>query len=198
MQGREGREGRKHWRPRALLAAALVAAGPQAAPAADYRNVRLTDSRGRFALGLALDASARELEQPGCQALLDEFEDVSGRPLRAALEESGVSASAYLGRVFFYDAPERICGTSNLAVTTPRSRAIFVCTPRFVREMKKNSRHVETVLIHELLHSLGLGENPPSSDHITSRVQARCGQRGAPSSSKRPPVSDARLEARRP
>jgi hypothetical protein len=33
-------------------------------------------------------------------------------------------------------------------------------------------------VIHEVLHSLGLGENPPSSDHITERVRARCGQGG--------------------
>ena len=31
-------------------------------------------------------------------------------------------------------------------------------------------------MIHELLHSLGLGENPPSSDHITARVRERSGQ----------------------
>ena len=32
----------------------------------------------------------------------------------------------------------------------------------------------EAVLIHELLHSLGLGENPPDSAAITDRVMARC------------------------
>ena len=31
------------------------------------------------------------------------------------------------------------------------------------------------VIIHEALHSLGLGENPPSSQAITARVLNRCG-----------------------
>ena len=33
-----------------------------------------------------------------------------------------------------------------------------------------------TFLIHETLHTLGLGENPPSSEEITLRVESRCGR----------------------
>jgi hypothetical protein len=32
------------------------------------------------------------------------------------------------------------------------------------------------MVIHEMLHSLGLGENPPSSREITKQVTARCGR----------------------
>ena len=32
----------------------------------------------------------------------------------------------------------------------------------------------EVVVIHEALHTLGLGENPPSSAEISIRVAARC------------------------
>jgi hypothetical protein len=42
--------------------------------------------------------------------------------------------------------------------------------------MSRNSRHAEALVIHEMLHSLGLGENPPPSDEITARVRARCGE----------------------
>jgi hypothetical protein len=35
----------------------------------------------------------------------------------------------------------------------------------------------EAALIHEMLHTLGLGENPPRSRDITARVRARCGSR---------------------
>ena len=31
------------------------------------------------------------------------------------------------------------------------------------------------MIIHEILHSLGLSENPPSSDEITKQVLMRCG-----------------------
>ena len=30
-------------------------------------------------------------------------------------------------------------------------------------------------MIHEFLHTLGLGENPPTSQEITERVSNRCG-----------------------
>jgi len=32
----------------------------------------------------------------------------------------------------------------------------------------------ESLVIHEVLHTLGLGENPPASVEITRRVEARC------------------------
>ena len=31
-----------------------------------------------------------------------------------------------------------------------------------------------TLIIHEQLHALGLGENPPTSTYITTRVYHRC------------------------
>jgi hypothetical protein len=31
------------------------------------------------------------------------------------------------------------------------------------------------IVIHELLHALGLGENPPLSVEITGQVMRRCG-----------------------
>jgi hypothetical protein len=32
----------------------------------------------------------------------------------------------------------------------------------------------EAMVIHEMLHTLGLGENPPSTFEITERVRQRC------------------------
>jgi hypothetical protein len=174
----ERRERGRRWGRWAVLTTAALAAGPAMARAeADASNVRLLNSRERFAVVQALHAAARRLGHPECQALLDEFKDVSGQPLRSALDGFGVTAPEYLGEVFFYDGSQRVCGSSALAVTEPRSRAVFVCGARFVRQMSRDSRHAEAALIHEALHSLGLGENPPSSNYITERVQARCGQR---------------------
>jgi len=153
----------------------VLALGPALAGAGDdARNVRLVHNSERFAVARALEGAARTLGQAECQALLDEFTDTSGRPLRVALEAFGVSAPEYLGQVFFYDAPPSACRTSELAVTKAGSRAILVCGSRFARQVGRSSRHAEAILIHEALHSLGLGENPPSSDYITERVRARC------------------------
>ena len=173
----EKREGRGCRIGRALLAAAALVLGPATSRAGDNAsNVRLVHVVERATVARALEGAARTLGQGECQAILDEFTDGSGRPLRAALEAFGVSAPEYLGQVFFYDAPPSACRTSALAVTQPGSRAILVCGSRFVRQMTGNPRHAEAILIHEALHSLGLGENPPSSDYITERVRARCAQ----------------------
>jgi hypothetical protein len=59
-------------------------------------------------------------------------------------------------------------------VTTPGSRAVFVCTNRFTDFAKRSPVEAEAIVIHELLHTLGLGENPPSSDEITEAVLEAC------------------------
>ena len=52
---------------------------------------------------------------------------------------------------------------------------VFVCGDQFVRGWRVDRWHAEVVVIHEALHTLGLGENPPSSRDITARVRERCG-----------------------
>jgi hypothetical protein len=42
-------------------------------------------------------------------------------------------------------------------------------------ELANRSTAAELLVIHELLHTLGLGENPPSSVDITRVVTSRCG-----------------------
>jgi len=167
--------GRKDRGRRAAAAVGVLALAPVIAGAgAGSSNVRLVHNLEKATVARALEGAARRLALPGCQAVLDEFADALGRPLRGVLEASRVSAPEYLGGVLFYDAPPGLCRTGALAVTTPGSRAILVCGSRFARQMGKNPRHAEAILIHEALHSLGLGENPPSSDYVTERVRARC------------------------
>ena len=38
----------------------------------------------------------------------------------------------------------------------------------------KNPTLAEAMVIHEMLHTLGLGENPPTTFEITDRVLSRC------------------------
>jgi hypothetical protein len=158
--------------------AALSRDGLLAGGVNDSGTARLTLAAHRYALARAIHGAASQLADDRCQALLDEFADTSGQALRVVLAGRGLAVSEYLTQVFFYDAPEAACHGANLAVTTPGSRAIFVCGARFQREMALNSRNAEATVIHELLHSLGLGEDPPSSDYITARVRARCSHGG--------------------
>ncbi|HET7291216.1 MAG TPA: hypothetical protein VFM88_02215 [Vicinamibacteria bacterium] len=82
-----------------------------------------------------------------------------------------------MGWILFEDGrAERRCADANvLAMTQPGSRAIWICGWQFARENARDPDLTEAVLIHEVLHTLGLGENPPSSTSITRRVRARCG-----------------------
>jgi len=52
-------------------------------------------------------------------------------------------------------------------------RPVFVC-PNFRKEAERDPWSAENWIIHEMLHTLGLGENPPSSREITQRVNERC------------------------
>jgi hypothetical protein len=61
-----------------------------------------------------------------------------------------------------------------LAFTQPGSQVVYVCNRWFREAFATNPSKVEAVIIHEALHSLGLGENPPSSQEITARVMQRC------------------------
>lgn len=62
-----------------------------------------------------------------------------------------------------------------LAFTFPGSHVIYVCSLKLRNESIRNSVRTELILIHEFLHSLGLGENPPTSQYMTTRVAVRCG-----------------------
>ena len=79
--------------------------------------------------------------------------------------------------VFFADGGREVrCADPRvLAFTQPGSRAVWVCGRRFSREQSSDPEYAEVVLIHETLHTLGLGEGPPASKEISRQVAARCG-----------------------
>jgi hypothetical protein len=125
----------------------------------------------RAAMGARL-----RLEQADCQEVFAEFQDASGRTLQANLDAQGRSAANYLSLIVFADGGRlRRCQDSNtFAVTEPGSRVVHLCGQQFASVATNNPRLAEAFLIHEELHSLGLGENPPSPQEITARVLASC------------------------
>jgi hypothetical protein len=126
----------------------------------------------------AIEGAARRLEQPECQQLFTDFEDTAGNTLLANLIRLRRSAVEYLREVWFVDASEtRKCGMNDTiaAFTVPGCRVIHVCGSRFVYPgAQLLGARGEMIIIHELLHSLGLGENPPTSEQITKQVTKRC------------------------
>ncbi len=137
-------------------------------------NSRLRQPRDRALLAEAIRGAARRLGDPRCQDLLGELQDRSRRPLRAVLDAQGLSAPAFLGRLFFFDGTESGCRGRRLAYTEAGSHVVFVCGKEFREMYLRNVSRAEVAVVHEALHCLGLGENPPTWQQINDRVEAAC------------------------
>ena len=125
----------------------------------------------------SVDEARRRLLDSRCADVLTDFEDLDGRRLDLKVADLHQTAASYLSLVLFYDGrPTEECGFSkNLAWTSPGSRAVQVCTNQFLAEQRRNVGYTANTLIHEMLHTLGLGETPPAPRVITARVADRCG-----------------------
>jgi hypothetical protein len=132
----------------------------------------------RDAARRTLEEAARRLSFPKCREVLSHFVDRQGRDLHARLMELEKSPSDYLRLIVFEDGVTRAgCRRHGiLAFTSPGSRVIYLCGQDFVRATQRAPDEMVAVVIHEMMHSLGLGENPPPSREITSRVEDRCGR----------------------
>jgi hypothetical protein len=119
--------------------------------------------------------AARRLADPACERVLDDFRDASGRVLRQRLEATGLDAPSYARMVLFYDGSnEEPCRRPRVqAFTSPGSRLVRVFAS-LGRLAASEPDRAEAVIIHEVLDTLGLGENPPTSDAITVAVEKRC------------------------
>ncbi len=165
----------KSCRCAALLPVVLVLAGPSAAQAVqpDPRSILVS---GPAALDItnALRGALRKLDNPSCQQILDDFTDREGRPLRENLGPS--TPAGYLARLVIRDGEfpkgSRRCASPGAAAFTSGGAAVFVCGTNF---QSRGRTFRENALIHEMLHTLGLRENPPSSAEVSRRVAARCG-----------------------
>jgi hypothetical protein len=124
-----------------------------------------------------LDARAK-LAGAECSQIFSEFRDAEGRTLKENLDASGRSGVDYLDWLAFYDGAgrARCAERATLASTSPGSRVVFVCSAQFVERQHRDPGLAAALIIHEELHSLGLAENPPTSQAITAQVIARCGR----------------------
>jgi hypothetical protein len=144
--------------------------------------VRVPDGETAHALRRALVGADRRLAEPRCLEVLTDFTDTAGRTLKEVLDAHGVSAQTYLRWIVFSDgrSPGACSSKGTVAVTAPGSRVVFICPRAFVEAVRGTPEDAEATLIHEMLHTLGLGENPPSTRAITKRVLARCASLPSP------------------
>jgi hypothetical protein len=144
--------------------------GPQVA------RIWLQD-KARVVVEKAVNGALRRLATPTCQLVLTDFTDASARSLAVRLETLDQTVAEFVASVYFVDGGDSAQCRSNettVAFTEPGSRVIHVCARRFTNEFARRPDDGEILVIHELLHSLGLGENPPTSRQITEQVSLRC------------------------
>ncbi len=152
-------------------------AGPQVA-AAGEKQVALNRTLNAFDAGAierAKAGAAQRLQQAECQKIFTDFKDRDGRPLQESLDRWGVSAAEYLQMIPFLDgSSQQLCRWSKVdLVTKPGTPRVLVCG-QFSNTQVRDPWLAEAIVIHEMLHTLGLGENPPTSIEITKRVKGRC------------------------
>jgi hypothetical protein len=173
MSRPEGRLGRTLI-PAIVALGALTGAVRTEGTEAFVPNARLRQTRDRSLLAEAIRGAARRLADPRCQELLGEFQDRRRQPLRAVLDAQSLSAPEFLGSLFFYDGTQSGCRGPRLAYTEPGSHVVYVCATRFSGMYEHNTTLAEVAIVHETLHCLGLGENPPTWQEINDRIQAAC------------------------
>lgn len=141
-----------------------------------WSRIYIDDVYVRDAVDRTLWKAAESLQAPKCQTLLTEFSDRRGRALTERLRELNMSVAEYLDAIIVEDGETHPrCGDDGvLAFTVVGSRIIYVCGRAFARAAQRDAEEARATLVHELLHSLGLGENPPSSRYITYRVKELC------------------------
>ena len=136
----------------------------------------LPPAAGGVALHWAVVGARQRLEQPACRSILTESSDGAGRTLQESLDALGETGGTYLARILFADGSgrPRCDGDEAYAFTKPGSRVVYVCGRAFKTLASRDPVRAQAIVIHEALHTLGLGENPPTSAAITARVVARC------------------------
>lgn len=159
----------------AVLAASLAAPHAVAAAPGSKALNRPLNAFDAAAVERAREGAARKLQDPECLRVLTDFRDPEGRPLQESLDKWGVSAAEYLRMIPFLDgSSQKLCQWSKVdLVTTPGTPRVLVCA-QFATTQVRDPRLAEDIVIHEMLHTLGLGENPPTSTEITKRVKGRC------------------------
>jgi hypothetical protein len=155
----------------------VIAQEPGIARQQGYHYHIFLTGQARMTVNDALDGAIQRLSAPKCLRLFDDFTDETGRALTATLAAAGQTPADFLAALYFVEADDTIqCRTDEVvaAFTARGNRVVHVCGKRFVRFAAK-TKGAEILLIHELLHTLGLGENPPTSSWITNAVMNRCG-----------------------
>lgn len=162
------------------IPALAQAADPEpsrASVAESTARLRVPDVAIAWPLRQAINGAHRRLEDPACQEVFSDFRALDGTLLSDVLDERQLTPQEHLGRLAFWDGSHlRQCRRPGIAfVTGPGYAIVYVCPGGF-RGLTRDPGKAQATVIHEVLHTLGMGENPPTPREITDRVIERCGR----------------------
>ena len=148
---------------------------PAATAVAQVRPARALAIFDARVADFAREGAMRRLRSPECQRVLTDFADAEGRPLAENLAPFAMGPDEYLAQLPLLDGAGRpLCeGGQSQLLTVQGVKRVLVCKG-FFQTVRDQRDHAEIYLIHEMLHTLGLGENPPTSQQITQQVKRRC------------------------
>jgi len=154
----------------------MLCAPPTFAAPVDGREAADRMPTRTLVAGAAARAAAK-LRRSECREVLSDFRDGAGRRLSEILDERGVSAGEFLARLVFVDGRgvPRCAGGKVAAGANFGTNFVGVCKQTFARVQAEDPGLAANIVIHEMLHSLGLGEDPPTSEQINRQVAKRCG-----------------------
>jgi len=180
MSGRDARSRTRWIVP--ILALLLTLKAEGALSGADVPRVEVGDPAALTGLNELVSRAVRDarvkLADAPCALIFSDYRDSGGRTLQQNLDTGGRTGEGYLEWLNFYDGAgkARCADRGTLASTSPGSRVVYVCSLQFSERQHRDPGLTAALIIHEELHSLGLAENPPSSQAITAQVISRCGR----------------------
>jgi len=180
MSGRDARSRTRRIVP--ILTVLLTLKAEGALSGADVPRIEVGDPAALSGLNelvsRAVGNARAKLAESSCALIFSDYRDSNGRTLQQNLDTAGRTGEGYLEWLNFYDGAgkPRCADRDTLASTSPGSRVVYVCSPQFSERQHRDPGLAAALVIHEELHSLGLSENPPSSQAITAQVIARCGR----------------------
>jgi hypothetical protein len=154
---------------------AWILAGAMALPVDSPPIHTLLTGVTRLAVILSVAGALQRLDAPVCREVLTDFRDATGRSLAERFESTGLTFREYVAQLYAVsgDGEPQCAAGSIVAFTKPGTRVIFICSAGFSALLRRRS-NAEVIVIHEILHTLGLGENPPTTNEITAHVRRRC------------------------
>jgi hypothetical protein len=163
------------WRQIALVCALVIGICSNA-PRANAQILLDFDDADVGLIKGAVEGAAARLAHSSCQNVLSDFVDQNGLLLSARLAATGRNpVEAFMALRIVNSPLARQCRTGRqLAFTIPGAQVIHICSSNLKTSIRRSDR-TQFVMIHEFLHALGLGENPPTSQAITTQVERRCG-----------------------